>query len=253
MYGFPGGGVVKNPPCQCRRHRDVSSVSGSGRSPGEGNANPLQYSCLVHPMDRGACQATIHGVTESLTWLSMHTASSGKEAIAERRQTFSLKLQRNSRISNIINRDGLQPELFNIKQPCLQWSLALMFKKTRVACFPAPGRADSVVVLPASSLSQVPAVPRASHNFPSYLHPFMEELSVRAVRSLENTEQAKPVGITQWNKNCSRHWILVSPSPRWCRQTLFLGLVKFLNFLNSMKSSYLFSLVGSIHIKYLQT
>ena len=43
---------------------DVGSIPGSGRSPGEGNGNPLLYSCLGNPRDRGAWQATIHGVTE---------------------------------------------------------------------------------------------------------------------------------------------------------------------------------------------
>ena len=54
---------------QCRRHR-FDPVS--GRLPGEGNGNPLQYSCLENPMGRGAWQATVHGVTKSQTWLSMH-------------------------------------------------------------------------------------------------------------------------------------------------------------------------------------
>ena len=43
---------------------DVGSVPGLGRSPGEGNGNPLQYSCLEKPMDREACRATVHGVTK---------------------------------------------------------------------------------------------------------------------------------------------------------------------------------------------
>ena len=47
--------------------RHLSSVPGSGRSPGEGNSNPLQCSCLDNPMDRGAWQATVHGVTKSWT------------------------------------------------------------------------------------------------------------------------------------------------------------------------------------------
>ena len=47
--------------------RDVSSVSGFGRFPGEGNGNPLQYSCLENSMDRGAWWATVHGVTKSRT------------------------------------------------------------------------------------------------------------------------------------------------------------------------------------------
>ena len=46
---------------------DPGSIPGLGRSPGEGNGNPLQYSCLENPMDRGAWQATVHGVAESQT------------------------------------------------------------------------------------------------------------------------------------------------------------------------------------------
>jgi len=49
---------------------DPGSIPGSGRSPGEGNGNPLQYSCLENPMDRGAWWATVHGVTKSRTRLS---------------------------------------------------------------------------------------------------------------------------------------------------------------------------------------
>ena len=50
--------------------RDPGSILGSGRSPGEGNSNPLQYFCLENPTDRGAWQATVHGVSKSWTWLS---------------------------------------------------------------------------------------------------------------------------------------------------------------------------------------
>ena len=52
--------VVKNSPANAG---DPSSIRGSGRSPGEGNSNPLQYSCLENPIDRGAWWATLHGVT----------------------------------------------------------------------------------------------------------------------------------------------------------------------------------------------
>ena len=52
---------------------DPGSIPGSGRSPGEGNGNPLRYSCLENPMDGGAWQATVHGVTRSQTWLSHFT------------------------------------------------------------------------------------------------------------------------------------------------------------------------------------
>ena len=51
----------------------MGSIPGSGRSPGEGNGNPLQYSCLENPMDRGAWWATVHGVTKSQTQLSNFT------------------------------------------------------------------------------------------------------------------------------------------------------------------------------------
>ena len=52
--GFPGGSVVKNPPANAGDTGDVGSIPGSGRSIGEGNDNPLQYSCLGNPMDRRA-------------------------------------------------------------------------------------------------------------------------------------------------------------------------------------------------------
>ena len=51
---------------------DAGLICGLGRSPGEGNGNPFQYSCLENPMDRGAWQATVHGVTKNQTWLRMH-------------------------------------------------------------------------------------------------------------------------------------------------------------------------------------
>ena len=50
--------------------RDMLLIPGSGRSPGEGNGYPLQHSCLGNPMDRGVCQATVHGVAKSWTWLN---------------------------------------------------------------------------------------------------------------------------------------------------------------------------------------
>ena len=70
--GFPGGTVVKNPPPKAGDKRDTGSIPGSGRSPGGGNSNPLQYSCLENPMDRGAWRATVHGNMKSQTGLSMH-------------------------------------------------------------------------------------------------------------------------------------------------------------------------------------
>ena len=52
--------TVKNLPANTGRTKDVGSIPGSGRSPGEGNGNPLQYSCLGNPMDRGTWQATVY-------------------------------------------------------------------------------------------------------------------------------------------------------------------------------------------------
>ena len=71
--GFPGGTSGKEPSCQFRRHRDMDSIPGWGRSPGGEHGNPLQYSCLENPMDRGAWQAMVHRVTKTQTRLSMLT------------------------------------------------------------------------------------------------------------------------------------------------------------------------------------
>ena len=60
--GFPGGSVSKE---SVYNARDLSLIPGLERSPGGGHGNPLQYSCLQNPMDRGAWQAMIHGVTKS--------------------------------------------------------------------------------------------------------------------------------------------------------------------------------------------
>ena len=62
--GFPGGSVVKN---LLANAEDIGSIPDPGRSPREGKGNPLQYSCLGNPMDRGAWQATVHGVSKSWT------------------------------------------------------------------------------------------------------------------------------------------------------------------------------------------
>ena len=61
--GFPSASKVKNLPANAG---DAGSVLGLGRCPGEGNGNPLQYSCLVNPNDRGACQIIVHRVAKDL-------------------------------------------------------------------------------------------------------------------------------------------------------------------------------------------
>ena len=67
MYGFPGGTVVMDLPANARDARDMSSIPGLGRSPGVGNGNPSQYSCLENSTDRGAWWATVQGVTKRWT------------------------------------------------------------------------------------------------------------------------------------------------------------------------------------------
>ena len=62
ILGFPGGSAINNPPANAG---DVGLILALGSSPGEGNGNPVQYSCLENPLDRGAWQATVHRVAES--------------------------------------------------------------------------------------------------------------------------------------------------------------------------------------------
>ena len=66
MFTTPGGSGGKE---SARDAGEPGSIPGSGRSPGEGNSNPLQYSCLENSMDRGAWQAIAHGITKSRTLL----------------------------------------------------------------------------------------------------------------------------------------------------------------------------------------
>ena len=71
--GFPSGSESKESACSAG---DLNSIPWLGRSPGKGNGNPLQYSCLENPMDRGAWQATAHGVAKSHNWATnTHTTS----------------------------------------------------------------------------------------------------------------------------------------------------------------------------------
>ena len=63
--------MAKNPPVNAEDVRDAGSIPGLGRSPGGGHGTPLQYSCWENPMDRGAWQATVHGVVKSWTWQSV--------------------------------------------------------------------------------------------------------------------------------------------------------------------------------------
>ena len=79
--GFPSGSVVKNLPTNVGDTRVPGLIPGLGRSPGELNGYPLQYSCLGNSMDGGAWWAIVHGITKSQTWpnrLSTHNVSISK-------------------------------------------------------------------------------------------------------------------------------------------------------------------------------
>jgi len=76
LRNFPGGAEVK---ASARNAGDLGWISGLGRSPAEGNGNPLQYSCLENPMDRGAWWATVHGVAKSQTVILSEISQTEKE------------------------------------------------------------------------------------------------------------------------------------------------------------------------------
>ena len=83
--------VVKNPPADAADVRDMGSIPGTGRSPGGGHGNPLQYSSLENPMDRGAWWATVQRVTKSQTWWKLqytHTQYLLKEKSGVRATVF---------------------------------------------------------------------------------------------------------------------------------------------------------------------
>ena len=84
--GFPGGLEVK---ASAWNVGDSGSIPGSGRSPGEGNGTPLQYSCLENPMDRGAWWAAVHGVARSRTQLSDFTFTFHFHALEKEMATHS--------------------------------------------------------------------------------------------------------------------------------------------------------------------
>ena len=83
--GFQGGSLVKNPLASAG---DTGSIPGLGRSSGEGNGNPLQYSCLGNPMDRGAWQATVHAVSKSGAQLSNYKTTAEYYGTAFRNFSF---------------------------------------------------------------------------------------------------------------------------------------------------------------------
>ena len=99
-WDFPGGSDNKEFTC---RAEDLSSIPGSGRSPGEGNGHPLQYSGLENPMGRGAWWAAVHGFTKSQTWLEWLTKSSGAD---ERKEWGTSEWNRKQRSTGSSNMTG---------------------------------------------------------------------------------------------------------------------------------------------------
>ena len=99
QVGFPGGAVVKNPPASAGDAGDLGPIPGLGRSPGGGNGNLVQYSCLENAMHRGAWQATVCGVTKNLTQLSMHVLNYTKA----RRYSNGLTYLKNTNLKHSIN------------------------------------------------------------------------------------------------------------------------------------------------------
>ena len=93
-FGFPGGSVVKNSPANAGDTGDSSLIPVSGSSPGGGHGNPLQCSCLEHPMDRGAWWAAVRGVAQSRARLSdwAWAQTFGETRSAQTSVCLSLKL-----------------------------------------------------------------------------------------------------------------------------------------------------------------
>ena len=102
--------VVKNPPASARDVRDTGSTPGWGRSPGEGDGNPLQYSCLENPIDRGAWWATVRGVAESRTRLKQLSTQSISTLKTSARATEPRGLLPAFRKSENCHPPGQEPE-----------------------------------------------------------------------------------------------------------------------------------------------
>ena len=84
--------VVKNLHANSGDPRDMGSILGSGRSSGQGNGNPLQYSCLEKPMDRGGWQAIVHGVTQNWTQLKRLSTQTRRQSKGSKSQLPTYQL-----------------------------------------------------------------------------------------------------------------------------------------------------------------
>ena len=109
--GGPGGSVIKNPPAMWEMAGDLASIPGSGRFLGRGQGNPLRYSCLENPMDRGAWQATVQGVTKSLTQLKLLSTRAHSMDIAQSEQTPASSITQSEQTPASTDADWLRSRL----------------------------------------------------------------------------------------------------------------------------------------------
>ena len=120
---FAWRGVIsdKEPTCQCRRHRWRFNPW-VGKIPKGGHGNPLQYFCLENPVDRGAWQATVHGIVKSLTWLkqlSMHVCMKNAEMLSNEK---TLGSPLDNKEIKLVNPKGNQSWIIHWKDWCWSWS-----------------------------------------------------------------------------------------------------------------------------------
>ena len=103
--------MIKNPPANAEDTGDVGSIPVSGRTPGEGNGNPLQYSCLKSPMDRGARRATVHVVARVRHSLMTEASKRNTQdsSLGVQASLWSLLLLKHSRFFCLLTFPGLAP------------------------------------------------------------------------------------------------------------------------------------------------
>ena len=89
--GLPAGTSGTEPPANTGDIKDTGSILGLGKNPEGGHGNPLQYSCIKHPMDKGAWQATVHRATKSQTWLKQFSTCCSKPIPGISRQNYNFK------------------------------------------------------------------------------------------------------------------------------------------------------------------
>ena len=103
--------MIKNPPANAEDTGDVGSIPGSGRTPGEGNGNPLQYSCLKSPMDRGARRAIVHVVARVRHSFMTEASKRNTQdsSLGAQASLWSLLLLKHSRFFCLLTFPGLAP------------------------------------------------------------------------------------------------------------------------------------------------